>query len=340
MRKALLALLAAWVLASPASAQPPATELKLSVAVAPALPLGAAAKAWSDAMAAAPDGRVDAKLHPGASLAQRDPARELLALRDGGADLAVGSALAWAAQLPALAVYALPWIAPEPADLAALVASPEVAGEVMRRAEAMGVVILALAPLGHRTLATTGKAVRAPADLAGLRVRATGGPVVIETLAALGARAEAMPFALAQEAVAAGRLDAQDGIATSFVAARLPSTGFKHLLRWGAFGDALVFAVRRSVWDGWTEAQRRTALDTARRVAAGAEAAKREAEAEQVLVAQGMGETRLTRAGHAAFAQAVAGARAARVAAIGADVVAAAERAVAASRAARPDAGT
>ena len=85
------------------------------------------------------------------------PQRELFALRDGAADLAVGSALAWSAQLPALAVYAMPWIAPEREDLDALVASPAVAGELMRRTEAIGVVLLALAPLGHRTLVTTSK---------------------------------------------------------------------------------------------------------------------------------------------------------------------------------------
>lgn len=319
-----------------ALAQAPSPELKLSVAVAPAFPLGAAAKAWSEAMAAAPDGAVASKLHPGASLAQRDPGRELLALRDGGADLAVGSALAWSAQLPALAIYALPWLAPEPADLDALVAAPEVAGELMKRAEAQGVVILALAPLGHRALATTGKVVRAPRDLEGLRVRATGGPLVVETLAQLGARPETMSFALAQDALARGALDAQDGLATSFVAARLPATGYRQLLLWNAFGDAMVFAVRRAVWDGFTDAQRRVALDAARRVASGAKASTREDEAAQVLLSLGMGETRLTRAGHEAFAAAAARVREARAAAIGADLVAAAERVVAAARASRP----
>ncbi len=318
-----------------AGAVPLTGELKLSVAVAPAFPLGAAARAWADAMAASASGRVDAKLHPGAALAQRDAGREFFALRDGAADLAVGSALAWSAQLPALAVYALPWIAPEPADLAALTTSPEVAGELMKRTVADGVVLLAIAPLGHRSLATVERVVRSPADLAGLRLRVTGGPLVVETLAALGARPEAMSFIQAQEALAAGRLDGQDGMATSFVAARFPATGYRQLLRWGAFGDAMVFAVRRPVWNAWSEAQRKTALDTARAIASGATAAAREEAAEAALVAQGMGEVRLTRAGHAAFAAAAASVRASRAEAVGADVVAAAERAVAQAREAR-----
>ena len=307
-------------------------ELKLSVAVAPAFPLGAAAKSWAEAMGAAASGRIEAKLHPGAALSQRDAGREYFALRDGAADLAVGSALAWSAQLPALAIYALPWIAPEPADLSVLASSPEVAGELMKRAVADGVVLLAMAPLGHRSLATVERVVRSPADLAGLRLRVTGGPLVVETLAALGARPEAMSFIQAQDALAAGRLDGQDGMATSFVAARFPETGYRQLLRWGAFGDAMVFAVRRPVWNAWSSAQRKTALDTARAIASSATAAAREEAAEAALVAQGMGEVRLTRAGHAAFAAAAASVRAARGQAIGADLVAAAERAVAEAR--------
>ena len=55
-------------------------ELKLSVAVAPAFPLGAAAKSWAEAMGAAASGRIEAKLHPGAALAQRDAGREYLSL--------------------------------------------------------------------------------------------------------------------------------------------------------------------------------------------------------------------------------------------------------------------
>lgn len=343
----LLAALVGSMAAAACQAQAPADELRLSVAVAPAFPLGAAAKAWGEAMAAAPEGRIATKLHPGAALAQRDAGREFLALRDGAADLAVGSALAWSAQLPALSIYALPWIAPEPADLSALVESPEVAAEVAKRADASGVVVLAMAPLGHRALATVERVVRAPQDLAGLRVRVTGGPLVVETLAALGAQPEAMGFVRAQEALAAGRLDGQDGMATSFVAARFPAAGYRQLLRWGAFGDAMVFAVRRPVWNAWSEAQRRNALDAARAISASAKPSAAEEAAEAALVRQGMGDARLTRAGHAAFAAASSSVRASRAQAIGADLVALAERAVADGRAARdlvpaagPDAGS
>ena len=82
------------------------------------------------------------------------------------------------------------------------------------------------------------------------------------------------------------------------------------------------------------------ARDTARAIASSATAAAREEAAEAALVAQGMGEVRLTRAGHAAFAAAAASVRASRGLAIGADLVAAAERAVAEARGQGPAAAS
>lgn len=307
---------------------PPADGLRLSVAVSPALPLGAAAKAWADALAADPRGGLAVKLHPGATLSQRDPARELLALRDGGADLAVGSALAWSAQVPALAVYATPWLAPTPAELAAVVDAPDVSGAIARRAEAFGVVVLAAAPLGHRALATRGSPVRAPSDLAGLRTRVTGGAPVVETLAALGARPETMSFAQAQAALAASTLDAQEGWPTSFAAARLPASGFTHVLRWGAFGDAMLFAVRRPVWETWTDLQRSAARETALAVARASGAMASEDQALARLVREGATELAPTGAGIEAFRAASRPAREAWAARVGADLIEAAQRAV------------
>ncbi len=327
---AVLAFLAAALVPATRAGAGAGAEFSLSVAVSPALPLGAAAKAWSEALAASPSGAIAAKLHPGATLARRDPSREFLALRDGDADLAVGSALAWSVQVPAFAVYATPWIAPRPADLVALVESGELFAELARRADASGVVLIHAAPLGHRALATVAKPVRSPADLAGLAIRATGGPLVVDALAALGARPQAMSFAQAQAALAAGAIDGQEGPPTSFAAARLPAAGYGQVLRWGAFGDAMLFAVRRAVWAAWTDDQRRAAVDTARNAALAAAPLRAEDDALARLAAQGMAELAPTAEGIEAFRSAAASAREAWRAHVGVDLVDIAQRVVAA----------
>ena len=129
-----------------------------------------------------------------------------------------------------------------------------------------GVVVVAIAPLGDRVLATTRAAIQSPADIAGKRIRVMPYPMVIDTFAALGARGEAMAFAEAQAALAAGTLDGQEALPTTLVATRIGATAQKFVTRWGAFADVMIFAVRRPVWDGWSDAQRsavRAAADTA-----------------------------------------------------------------------------
>ena len=74
-------------LALPVAGQPPSparVEWKLSTALGPAYPEGKAAAIWAALIAERSAGRLSATLFPGATLAQRDPAREFLALRDGG----------------------------------------------------------------------------------------------------------------------------------------------------------------------------------------------------------------------------------------------------------------
>jgi TRAP-type C4-dicarboxylate transport system substrate-binding protein len=309
------------------------TEVKVSVAVGPAFPLGHAAERWVAGLNAAAGAATVAKLHPGATLAGRDPARELLALAEGRADLAVGAALQWSMQVPALAVFALPWIAPQDRDLVALAGDAALREVLARRLGAAGVVLVALAPLGYREIATTGRAIRAPEDLAGLRLRTAPVPLLQEVLAALGAAPQAMPFARAQAAFAAGTLDGQEGPPTALAAGRAAAFGPKHLTDWGAFADVMVFAVRKAVWDGWPEAQRDAVREAAEAAIRDTDALGREARAIEALARRGVAVLRVTPAGHDAFRAAVRDVDARWREVIGADVVGLAEAAVAGARA-------
>jgi TRAP-type C4-dicarboxylate transport system substrate-binding protein len=143
-------------------------ELKLSVAVGPAYALGAAGAQWAKRIAEKSNGRLSAKLFPGATLSQRDAAREFVALRDGAADLAVGSSLYWSAQAPSLGVIGLP-CSPRSVATRCLTKGPwpmcywhPWIAPACRR--------WLWLPLGHRN-ASRERSIRVPADLAGLKVR-------------------------------------------------------------------------------------------------------------------------------------------------------------------------
>jgi len=331
-KSALVAAFALCIAANFASAQDTKPtvpdEWKLSVAVGPAYALGVAAETWAKRLGDPAGGGLPTKVYPGAALADRDPARELLALRNGAADFAVGSSLYWSQQAGGLGVVSLPWIAPDARQLDALAKGP-IAERLLAAVEGAGVVPLAIAPLGHRELATRERPVRSPADLAGMRVR-VGAPQLVELFTALGAKAGVMSYAEAQPAFAAGTLDAQEGTLATMATSRLDAVGFRHVVLWGAVAEVAVFAMNRQRWD---------ALDDIRRArvrVAAAEAASELAqwvrkENESALTAlrkRGLAATQLSVAERAAFATAARPVYDRWAAAAGADLARAAEAAV------------
>jgi TRAP-type C4-dicarboxylate transport system substrate-binding protein len=302
-------------------------QWKMTVASGPAFALGKAAARWAQIIHDA--AVADVETHPGATLAQRDPLRELGALKDGAADVGVGSALAWSTQAPALGVYALPWLAPTPRALEALTGDAALTSLVASRVAAHGVVLLAVAPLGHDALATIRGPLAAPADVAGLRVRSIAAPLVVETLATLGVKVSAMPFAQAQAAFAAGLLDGQLGAPAALAAMRIASIGQKNVLRWGAFADAIVFAIREDAWRQLSDAQRARVRSAAETAAAESGALVREDDAIAELAKTGVTSTRLASAQRAPFRTAVQPVVDRWANTIGADVLAAAQAALA-----------
>jgi TRAP-type C4-dicarboxylate transport system substrate-binding protein len=292
---------ASWVGAT-AAAEPaaPHAELKLSVAVAPIYPLGAAAKAWGDALNE-PALDLGVRLFPGATLANRHASEEFAALRAGGIDLAVGSTLQWSDALASLAVFSLPWNVPDNAQLRAVTGDADVEARLATILEAEGVTLVALAPLRHRDLATQSRVVASPADVEGLRVRVTGPKLVTDTYVALGAQPTGLALEDARNALQAGTLDGQDQSAVALVSARAWATGTHHVVQWGAFANAMIFVVRRALWQAWPEATRERVRIAARKAADAAQASAREHAAHAELARNGVVVTRMTPAGHAAF---------------------------------------
>ena len=322
--------LPAWAEALPPSA---ASDWKLSTALGPAYPEGKAGEIWATLLRERSHGRLQVTLFPGATLAQRDPAREFAALRDGGIDLAVGSAATWAGQVQELNLIALPWLVPDADALDALRQS-DVATMLAARVQAAGVVPLAWASAGFSELASA-RAVHAPADLNGLALRASASLLLRDTLLALGARPASMS---AGNALAAQRSGTLDGEVTSVAAYRISRTyavGMTHLLVWGAQADLLLFAVNRRLWDGLSDADRELVRQAARDAANDASAlarAQSDTAALEALAGQGATVTRLTVSGKQPFREATRSVYDRWEPIIGADLVHAAEAVVAVPR--------
>jgi TRAP-type transport system periplasmic protein len=307
---------------------PQPSELKLSTALSPSFPVGRAGERWAQLVNDKAGGKYEIRQYPGAVLAQRDPGHEFGALQEGLADLAVGSALAWSAQLAPLAVYSLPWLAVDAREQEALAADSALRAKLFALMETSGVVGLAIAPLGERVVATAKRPVDSPAALVGLRMRVMSLRCVIDVYLALGALPQSMSFAQAQAAFAAGTLDGQDSMPTTLVATRASANGQKFVTRWGAFTDVMVFAVRKAVWDTWSEDRRMLVRSAAEQAAREANALSREEAALAQLTKEGVTIVRLSPTQRAAMRDAAQPAIAAWTNAVGVDYVHAARAAV------------
>jgi TRAP-type C4-dicarboxylate transport system substrate-binding protein len=293
----------AWALVPTAHSQStPPREWKLSTALGPAYPQGRAGEVWARLIGERSGGRLAVKHFPGATLVQRDPAREFAALRDGTIDLAVGSASNWAAQVKELNLIALPWLFPDRLALERTLAS-DVGARLSTAIEAAGVVPLATAADVFQQLATR-RGVHAPSDLTGVRLRSPPPLLFIDTLLALGALPVGLSSSDARSALSRGALDGEILGAAAFGAARLYASGAPHLLVWDAFADALFFAVNREDWAALSVADRDLVREAARDAALEASALARE-QADNAaltrLAREGTTVTRLTRAGKEAF---------------------------------------
>lgn len=320
-------------LASAADAADSPAAWKLSAAVGPAFALGKAGDRWSKLIGERSGGKIVVGFHPGAALAQNDPAREFIALRDGAAELAVGSTLFWSSQVVDLNVFALPWLAPEDRELAALT-DGAVAERVFAAVERAGAVPLALAALGHRALAMSGAIPRSPSDFSGMKVRLPSSSLVTGLFVELGALPRTMAAADAHAAFRAGALEAQEGTLATLAAARLDAFGLKRVMLWDAVAECAVFAANRTAWNGWTDEEKTIVREAARDVARELPAlARAENDAgQEALVKRGATVTRLTASGRAAFVAATRRVYDRWAGAMDADVVREAEAAVKAVR--------
>lgn len=324
-------------LALPACGQPrpgeSSAEIKLSTALGPAYAQGRAGEVWAALISERSAGRLVVKHFPGATVAQRDPAREFPALRDGAIDLAVGSSLAWSAQVPALNLLALPWLVPDDAVLETLLAG-DTGKRLSASVDAAGVVPMLLSANGLSALATR-EAIHKPSDLGGLRIRVQASPIAADMLSALGAGSSSMGLADARAAWASGALDGQETSAATYLNSRMDGMGLTHLLLWQARADALIFAVNRARWEAWSEADRELVRSAAQEAARQARALAQQSDGAGAAARPGVVVSRLTPQGKAAFRVAAAGVYSTWTPVIGEDLVRNAQAEIAAAQATR-----
>ena len=328
---------AALAFGTPTLAQNYKSEYRMSLVLGTAFPWGKGGEIWAQKVKEKTQGRINIKLYPGVSLIQGDQTREFSALRQGVIDMAVGSTINWSPQVKALNLFSLPFLFPDYAAVDA-VTQGEVGKSIFQTLEKAGVVPLAWGENGYREISNSKHAIKSPADLKGLKIRVVGSPLFLDTFTALGANPTQMSWADAQPAMASGAVDGQENPIAVYQAAKLHTVAQKHVTMWGYMNDPLIFVVNKDVWNSWTPADREAVKQAA--IEAGKEeiaiARKGMVEADKPLLkdiaANGVTVTQLSPAEREAFVKATRPVYDKWKGQIGADLVGAAEKAIAARK--------
>jgi len=261
---ALPALLVGAFAATPVEAQNYKSEYKISTVVGVPFPWGLSAQRWADLVKERTNGRINMKVYPGAQLVAGDQTKEFTAMRQGIIDMAVGSTINWSPQVPELNLFSLPFLMPDHAAIDAITQG-EPGKKLFEIIASKDIVPLAWGENGFRELTNSKREVRKPEDLKGLKIRVVGSPLFNDTFTALGANPTQMSWADAQPALSTGAVDGQENPLSIFTVAKLHTVGQKYVTLWHYVADPLIFAVNKQVWESFTpedqEIVRQAALD-------------------------------------------------------------------------------
>ena len=339
MRPTSIASVAAVVLAAltalPAAAQSLKSEYKVSTVLGAPFPWGLSAQRWADIVKEKSGGRINLKVYPGAQLVGGDQTKEFTSMRQGVIDMAVGSTINWSPQVAELNLFSMPFLMPDFKALDAITSGP--AGKKLFEIIASkDVVPLAWGENGFRELSNSKRDIKKPEDLKGLKIRVVGSPLYNETFTALGANPTQMSWADAQPALSTGAVDGQENPLSVYNVSKLHTVGQKHLTLWGYVADPLIFAVSKPVWTAFSPDDQKIVTEAALEAGKyGKEIARKGITPEdpsllKEIEGNGVTITRLSADEQKAFQKATAAVYDKWKARIGADLVTAAEKSVAA----------
>lgn len=259
---ALAATVAAGAIAAPAEAQSYKAEYRISTVVGVPFPWGLSAQRWADLVKERTSGRIVMKVYPGASLVGGDQTKEFTAMRQGIIDMAVGSTINWSPQVQELNLFSMPFLMPDYKAIDAITGG-EPGKKLFEIIASKDIVPLAWGENGFRELTNSKRAIRSPDDLKGLKIRVVGSPLFNDTFTALGANPTQMSWADAQPALSTGAVDGQENPLTIFTVAKLHTVGQKHVTLWHYVADPLIFAVNKDVWASFKAEDQKIAREAA-----------------------------------------------------------------------------
>lgn len=247
-------------------------------------------------------GEITIKIYPDRQLGEE---REMVeGLQLGSVEMTVVSTGPLVNFLPEIGVLDLPFLFENSAH-AYKVFDGEVGQSLLKKFDGVDMVGLAVWENGWRHLSAK-KAVNAPTDLAGLKLRTMQNPVHIRAFEALGASPVPMAWGEVFTSLGQGVIDGQENPITIFYTNSLSEVQSDITLTGHVYGPH-VFLASKSVWEGWPEEVRSAILEALPEVTAfqRAESARLETEQKDKLKEQGVTITEVDTAPFREIAQGI-----------------------------------
>ena len=185
---------------------------------APGNPRSLAAERMANALRERSNGRIELRVAGSAQLG--DDAAMVTALRTGTLDMSINSQGASSAVLPELAALGLPFLFAAPAA-AYKVVDGAIGRELGERFEAVGLISLGFWDNGIRHTTNSKRAIAAPGDLRGLKLRTPPDPMTIDIFQSLGAATQQINFNELYVALQQGVVDGQENPLTNIHSSKL-----------------------------------------------------------------------------------------------------------------------
>ncbi len=235
-------------LTAPAPADIPTRNWKMSIVTNEGSSWTRGARLFSDLVKQRTEGKIQIAVHPNGELAGGDQVRELAMLQDGSINFTYHSNLLYSNLDQSFAAISLPWLLTGYSQVDAALAGPA-GSQLLKAAEARGIVGLAFGENGFRQLTNSKLAVRKPDDLRGLRIRIPGVKLYNSIYEVLGSSPVAMNFGEVVGALRQGEIDGQENPMDIIVSSKLYDVQ-RYITMWNYSYDALILGMNKKDWDG------------------------------------------------------------------------------------------
>ncbi|MBA4491288.1 DctP family TRAP transporter solute-binding subunit [Paracoccus sp. S1E-3] len=242
-RISLAALAASAIMAIAAQAE----TLRLSHNVGDTTTWQQGAEKFGELLSEKTGGAYDVRVFPNAQLSGGDQMKQAEMVGRGALDLVVTSAINVTPLVPEMAVFSLPYMY---SDYAQVDATTQ--GQAVKPLEAIldqkGIKVLAWGENGFRELTNNSRPVKSPADMKGLNIRVAG-PMYIDVMNALGANPQQMQWSETLTALQQGVVDGQENPIGAVIIPQQVYEMQKYLTTWHYSYDPLFLGISKAKWD-------------------------------------------------------------------------------------------